>query len=229
MKQIVYVKLLYLFVSGDESLATELRVRTMIELAAWVDVYLQQYHDDKFEEYCGVSYDEAVKDCSTDGGYASVWTICALASVIARPIVSVYPLINGVDDVLPIVLNKTMRPRRPVTELHDNVYIMWTRAEEPTDRGVMWTSNHFVPLARYVNGTSPSSAAAASISSPLATASGTPPETATGISPPLATVTGTSPASATTPGISHPTPSVQETCPASDGVIVMETSKVNPA
>ena len=154
---------------GDESLATELRVRTVIELAAFVDSYVKEYEADNFDELCGVSYDETISECAIDGGYASVWAVCGLASVIGRPIVSVYPKINGQSDILEKLLNRTLKPRQACDASQASISIMWTRASchNPSH---MWVSNHFVPLVEVysVPQSSPYSSTSSSIpSSPV--------------------------------------------------------------
>ena len=78
----------------------------------------------------------------------SVWGLCGLASVIERPIVSVYPsTVNGPNDELAALLNRQMRPRRNYDAVRDEVYIMWTSTSRPKS-GTMWRSNHFVPLVK---------------------------------------------------------------------------------
>ena len=133
---------------GDESLSAELRVRTVIELTAFFDSYYKEYNVTELENKCGVTFDEAIHELAVDGGYASVWGLCGLASVIERPIVSVYPsTVNGPNDELAALLNRQMRPRRNYDADRDEVYIMWTSTSRPKS-GTMWRSNHFVPLVK---------------------------------------------------------------------------------
>ena len=125
-----------------------MRVRTIIELAAFADWYTQQYEHDDFDELCGVSYDETIYDCAVNGGYVSVWAVCGLASVIYRPINSIYPYqINGENDVLSRLLNRTLQPRPSFDSAVDPVTILWTRAShhDPNRVGI---SSHFVPLVK---------------------------------------------------------------------------------
>ena len=67
---------------GNESLATELRVRTIIELYAFFDYYMHEYANVDFDGTCGVTYDETIHEYAVDGGDASIWAVCALASII---------------------------------------------------------------------------------------------------------------------------------------------------
>ena len=74
--------------------------------------------------------------------------MCALASVLQRPIVSVYPMnINGEADVISKVLNVTLDPRVPCIDIEESVYIMWTSLELHSENRI-WRSNHCVPLLK---------------------------------------------------------------------------------
>jgi hypothetical protein len=151
-------------ISGDESLATELRVRTVIELTAFFDSYYKEYDVSELESKCGVTYDEGIHELAVDCGYASVWGLCGLASVIERPIVSVYPsTVNGPNDILATLLNRRMKPRRNYDDNLDEMYIMWTSTSPPKS-GTMWRSNHFVPLVKEQRRSSTASVAASAVS-----------------------------------------------------------------
>src|SRR6478609_10995518 len=147
------------FVVGDESLATELRVRTVIDLTAFFDSYQKEYESSDFDMSCGVTYEETIHDCSINGGYASVWAICGLASVIERPIVSVYPTVNGPQDILTTVLNRTFLPRRNYDTTREPVFVMWTCLTAHDSRTI-WHPNHFVALVSpsYIASSMPSAA-----------------------------------------------------------------------
>ena len=93
-------------------------------------------------------YDEGIHELAVDGGCASVWGLCGLASVIERPIVSVYPsTVNGLNDELAMLLNRRMKPRRSYDEDREDIFIMWTSTTCPKS-GTMWRTNHFVPLIK---------------------------------------------------------------------------------
>jgi hypothetical protein len=124
----------------------ELRVRTVIELAAFFDSYSKEYENSGFEGLA--SYDQTIHKIAIDGGEASVWAVCAVASVIQRRIVCVYPsTVNGAgaDDILAERLNTTLRPRENYDDLLEPIYIMWSRVG-PVKAGEKWLPNHFVPL-----------------------------------------------------------------------------------
>lgn len=123
-------------------------MRTIVELTAFFDAYYKEYNVKEIETYCGVTYDEGIYEMAVDGGDASIWGLCGLASVIERPIVSVYPsTVNGPNDMLATMLNRRMKPRRNYNEALDEVYIMWTNTSPPKS-GTIWRSNHFVPLVK---------------------------------------------------------------------------------
>lgn len=127
-------------------MATELRLRTVIELTAFFDSYMKEYKDDDFEGLCGVTYEEDVYECATDGGYVSIWVMAGLASVIQGPIVSVYPTINGINDPVAEILNRTLLPRLNYDANCQAIHIMWTRADFHVSQTTTWVTNHFVPL-----------------------------------------------------------------------------------
>ena len=130
--------------TGDDSLATELRLRTVIELMANFDWYMNEHQHDAFERLCGVSFDEDVRECAVNGGSVSIWAIAGLATVIRRSIVSVYPAVNGTNDPVATILNRTLRPR--VSDgSRSAIFIMWTHSVHHVP-GTHWIPNHFVPL-----------------------------------------------------------------------------------
>ena len=112
---------------GDESRATELRIRTVIELMACFDFYYEEYAAVSFEDICGVTFDDTIYEITVDGGYASVWAVCGLSSVIRRPIISLYPAMN--ETTIPSQLCSTERfNRASVITLHWNQSALCGRA-----------------------------------------------------------------------------------------------------
>ena len=80
--------------------------------------------------------------------FSSQFHILALASIIGRPIFSVYPHIPGAM-AIKNAFHRICYPRESFMEnsslfAADPVYIMWTRANISPLRG--WTPNHFAPL-----------------------------------------------------------------------------------
>ena len=57
---------------GQESLAAELRLRTLIELTCNKQFYLEMYGRYGFSGTA--DYDEAILDCAKEGAYSCIWT-----------------------------------------------------------------------------------------------------------------------------------------------------------
>lgn len=123
---------------GSEKYATELRVRTCVELVT----NKQKYVGSGMFELVSPDYDESCRDAATDGGYSSVWTMMAAASVIGQPIQSIYPPLNGILDQTVGILNTILKPTE--SKSFNPVLIMWTSTG--IKRDTTWTANHFVPL-----------------------------------------------------------------------------------
>jgi len=93
-------------------------------------------------------FDESVLDCAKDRGESSIWTICALASVVGRDIKSIYPAVNGIDDVPVCILNVILQPRQRELDELQPMLVMWTRAKESVD--IPLSPNHFSPLVNFI-------------------------------------------------------------------------------
>lgn len=136
-------------IRGDQTMSWELRVRTCIELVLNCGYYRNHF---QFQNFKLVSCDleEACQDCAIDGEFSSIFTMQALASVVGREIVSVYPAINGMLDKCISILNTILQPRIPGSRnrFKERIYIMWTRLSGtlPRQRNTHWLPNHFVPL-----------------------------------------------------------------------------------
>ena len=148
---------------------TELRVRTVCELVNNESYYLQPDIISIMDPWSGkekvkqvlpaisanfnracistVDTDFAQEvyriDCqetTTDGTWCNMWHIHGLASVIRRPIMSIYP---EVQDRIRPSLHRKVFPR--MDEARDQPYcmIMWTRT--CSMKGAGWEPNHFVP------------------------------------------------------------------------------------
>ena len=126
--------------SGNESLAKELRVRTAIEMATNIDMYQTDPKLIKTEIF-SPSYTESLRDCARSGGYSSAWTIKSLASVLRRTISVLYPPMNGLDDLAHKALTTEYTPLNIFNE--KPLRIMWSRLGK---RAKLWSANHFVPL-----------------------------------------------------------------------------------
>ena len=112
--------------------------------------YLEHPHAIQFFKIA--DYDESIIDCARSGQYSSIWTIWALASVVGRNIVSIYPAVNGSDDISVRILNVTLEPRRlGVDAIELPMLLLWTKNEE--DGLSPWTPNHFSPVVSLVSKT----------------------------------------------------------------------------
>ena len=86
------------------------------------------------------------------GRFSSTWALHAASTVVQRQITPLYPVMNGIRDEVPRILNRVFIPRG--VKCYDTpMVIMWTRLGA---RGEMWLPNHFVPVmwpATVVTGT----------------------------------------------------------------------------
>ena len=128
---------------GSEEISTELRVRTCIEMVINKARYISH---PKASDLIWVSpnYVSSTIDCANPRGWSSIWTILALSQVIGRPIQSVYPPINGIQDLSYKFLNFTAVPRN-CTDESAVKSVLWTRSSTHNpDR--IWISDHFTPI-----------------------------------------------------------------------------------
>ena len=95
---------------GTQDIATELLVRTCIEMAVQKDVYTS-LPIAKDLIWVAPNYVTSAIDCACTNGWSSIWTILALAEVIGMPIKSVYPPLNGTTDMSYKILNLVEIPR----------------------------------------------------------------------------------------------------------------------
>lgn len=127
---------------GDESLATELRYKTCLEM--FLNGEKIKHHKDRpsFLILCG-SYESALKACARPRQYACVWTILALSNIINVPMEILYPCVNGCKDLAFLKLNFKTSPEDPISDIP--IKIMWTSTFTPKPNKT-WTPNHFVPV-----------------------------------------------------------------------------------
>ena len=115
-------------IQGDETLSSELRVLTCLELVLNFAYFKNHPH---YEDFRLVSPDlvEASRMCAIDGKFSSIFTVQGLSSVINRAIVSVYLPMNGMLDNCVRILNTVISPRRHTLRhgCRDRVYVLWTR------------------------------------------------------------------------------------------------------
>ena len=130
-------------VSARDSLASELRVRCCIEMVAYENFYRFQKNHEQLARFAP-DYIDSCLDCAMMDEGSSVWTLSALASVVRRPIMSVYPSVNGPTDSAVHILNATFQPR--VGEIsNQKVRVLWSSEGVDITSG-NWKPNHFVPI-----------------------------------------------------------------------------------
>ncbi|KAK3103000.1 hypothetical protein FSP39_015680, partial [Pinctada imbricata] len=128
--------------TGYQMKSEELRLRTAIEMVLYKDYYVSaNKHSDI--ALCSPDIDVAVNDCTQNKSFSSAWTMHAAASVIRRPIKSVYPVINGPADQCVSILNRVFTPREGIKDqMKEHISIMWSGPRTSKT----WTPDHFVPL-----------------------------------------------------------------------------------
>jgi hypothetical protein len=134
-------------IAGNESIATELRVRTAIEMVDNENLHAHRARSNRFELYCA-TYEDSIVACAKPSGDSNMFTISALASVLHRPIISLYPRINHIHNPYTDTFNMTLNPigmKRDLQLIHEPIYIMWTRSGGG-DIDQHWRPNHFVPV-----------------------------------------------------------------------------------
>lgn len=131
-------------IQGNESLASEIRVRTCIEMQDNKDFYQNIYEIDRLS-LVSPPFDEALMECCLNYYFSSGWTMHAASSVISQAIKSVYPAVNGYLDPSVEILNCLFEPRKLKTK--HTVHILWSSM---TFRKGYWETNHFVHLLKPV-------------------------------------------------------------------------------
>ena len=127
---------------GETSCNTDISVETLFSIA------LKRQAEKKFSESkdeCEAVKAQALSTC-TVGEWSSFLNILALATVISRPISSVYPDFNFRYRKL---LHRTVMPRLPLkTEISSGqVSILWSRARGFDNHpGTWFEPNHFIPV-----------------------------------------------------------------------------------
>ena len=129
---------------GNESLASELRVRTCIEMVENEQSYLELHKYDRFE-LVEDSYARSCLGCGTNCHSVGIYSIHAAATVIGVPIRTIFPPVNGLIDPCPSILSKVLCPLGKKSS-KSPVYVMWTSTYRTSAEGGTWNPNHFVPL-----------------------------------------------------------------------------------
>jgi O-acetyl-ADP-ribose deacetylase (regulator of RNase III) len=158
-----FVKLGGVGTTTDASTLTpvELRARNIVELVLNVDVYRSQYYDlstilDNFEKYVR---EEMVRDTN----YVAIWDLLSIPTVLNIQMISIYPKVNGPDDLHCRYLNgKLYIPLQTETDVDNQekqtetstipkeVKLLFSNCNRPSlglsKNKKDWLPNHFVPL-----------------------------------------------------------------------------------
>ena len=107
-------------------------------------MYSQYFHQGKSltAEVVEEVYNKVVQNTSKMGEYMGLWHMAALASILRRPVISVYPTYGG--HTVRNDLQRTFLPRIATSE--KEAYIMWTNTRGKTCPEASWIPNHFAVL-----------------------------------------------------------------------------------
>ena len=136
----------------------ELRARNVIELVLNRNEYETKYTSlgvilDNFQKY-------VTNEMVHDTNYTSVWDFLSLPTVLNINVISVYPKVNGDDDMnyqtlngnafIPLINKDTTNNNQSkVATTVKDVKILFSHCNKPVQLGTKkenWTPNHFVPL-----------------------------------------------------------------------------------
>jgi O-acetyl-ADP-ribose deacetylase (regulator of RNase III) len=159
-----FVKLGGVGTTTDASTLTpvELRARNVVELVLNKDDYTSQYDHltntlDNFEKY-------VIQEMVHDTNYAAVWDLLSIPTVLNINLISIYPRVNGLDDLnytylnnklfIPLVgQNDNQEKKTEASAVNKEVKLLFSHCNRPIP-GVSkakseWTPNHFVPLLNF--------------------------------------------------------------------------------
>lgn len=150
---------------GNQNHARELRTRMTLEGLAHEQWYLE--HDnlginlpllttdhslpERYALHSGTrsddftnAYRQEIKRCFKNGEYCGLWQIHQLATVVGRPITSVFPEFDDMEDDAPLryYYNRIIYPRREQDRSKETAVIMWTKASPFAED----LANHIVPV-----------------------------------------------------------------------------------
>ena len=129
-------------IAGNISLATELRVRTCIEMVENRNDYPKK-HKQSGIDLVSPDYKEAMYECAVNCKFSSAWTLSAASVMLNTRIVSVFPPVNGLMDKTISILNTTFATKKEGSH-RAPIVIMWSSVTPPSSG--TWTPDHFVPL-----------------------------------------------------------------------------------
>ncbi len=118
---------------GSQVLSVELRVRTCLELVNHGPAYKRVDSQDNLWKV-STRYDDECRDLCVIGKFTSTWSLQAASTVVQRQITSVYPVMNGIRDDTPRILNRAFIPRG-VKCIDTPMVVMWSRLGPPRRAG----------------------------------------------------------------------------------------------
>ncbi|CAF1554167.1 unnamed protein product [Rotaria sp. Silwood1] len=140
--------------------SVELRARNVVELVLRLNEYINKYASlemilDSFEDYVR-------KEMVHDTHFASIWDLLSISTVLNIDVISVYPKVNGDEDIHYQLLNgklfsplinkhATYDTKSKITTLTgvNHVKILFTNCNKQlkiANKKEDWMPNHFVPL-----------------------------------------------------------------------------------
>ena len=136
-------------VDGTEERSVEMRWRCAIELILNEHFYADD-HNAKFFNFVSPTYEEACFEALSNHTFSSVWMLQSAATILQKPIQSIYPTINGLLHKTANILSTTLMPRAIERKKSSKalVFIMWSRFGDKGLHLKTWLPNHFVMLVR---------------------------------------------------------------------------------
>jgi hypothetical protein len=132
---------------GNESMSGRLRLMIGLELVINRQLYEKCYplHDSPWHGCCG-PYVEAMEGTFVYGEWATGWHLHAAATVLQRPVHSIYPPKNGLLATTNVALNRIFYPvlnEDARAAGRDAVMILWSGGQSSQ---ASWKPDHFVPI-----------------------------------------------------------------------------------
>lgn len=125
---------------GHENVSSEIRLKIFFEMSDHAMFY-ERVHAKTQIPAISPTFALATKHCQQNGNWACAWTFHAASTVIARPIKSVYPVVNSPSDAYIRILNTTFKPR--CSRSRQEISLMWSGGLGVSS---FWRPSHFVPL-----------------------------------------------------------------------------------
>jgi len=129
---------------GTEQYSTEMRLRTCVQMCLHPQVFKNR-SDANDILILSPSFEESAVDCSRPTAYSSIWIMLAATDALGISITSIYPPLNGHQD-LPFKVLNTVFNASTIRQPSTNINIMWTHTEITSNPCGTWTPNHFVPI-----------------------------------------------------------------------------------